>query len=61
MNPSQQLAALTRVAMFLGIEPAKVQDAMSRAGVVFADDQTARVLPFGRVTDTLPCDVEAQS
>ena len=58
MTPTQQFTALTRVAMFLGVEPQRVQDAMNRAGVVFADDQTARVLQFGRVTDTRPCDVE---
>ncbi len=61
MTPSQELAALTRVAMLLGVEPQRVQDAMNRVGVVFAEDQTARVLQFGRVTDARPCDVEAQS
>jgi hypothetical protein len=58
MTPSQELAALTRVAMFLGVEPQRVRDAMDRVGVVFADDQKARVLQFGRVTDVRPCDVE---
>ena len=56
-NRAQELA-VRRVAAFSGIDAAKLQDAMSRVGVVFADDQTARVLQFGRVTDARPCDVE---
>ena len=61
LTTGQQSVALARVSAFCGIDQGRLLDAMSRAGVMFADDESARVLPFGRVTDTLPCDVEAQS
>ena len=58
MTPSQELAAVTRVAMFLGVEPDKIQNAMQQAGVVFAAPMpSARILPMRR-DDARPCDVE---